>query len=379
MKDHVSLGSQPQYRPQAASAQIAPQITANVQIGNASAWIRKVVRSRPSASGSRPPSVYGNRTLPSSYPVRTRVSAAATNPTRKIPDAVTAAVTWIFSQYELSAGTSGATFVYSSIPSMPSSTTSTSVTKSPSGRRYGRRVSSTSQAVAPTRHTASTNSYMLPHGTRCAASPRVTRQPRCSSAASPVSASPARPASAATRAFSASPRPAPAGGPSPVTRPDQLPGRHPPDHRPGAERVLHRVGQHGQCVPEDRVHEELVGERGHQRTSFTIASNSAWKPVYSLRASAPAETGPDGGTRNQTRRRRPVSEASSPSIRHQAPPSTTCSPGSYRTDSAVHGRVPRNSTVLPSSSRADSPGRSRSGSGATARSRPVSIWRWSSV
>src|SRR6266545_931610 len=357
MKDHVSLGSQPQYRPQAASAQIAPQITANVQIGNASAWIRKVVRSRPSASGSRPPSVYGNRTLPSSYPVRTRVSAAATNPTRKIPDAVTAAVTWIFSQYELSAGSSGATFVYSSIPSMLSSTTSTSVTKSPSGRRYGRRVSSTSQAVAPTRHTASTNSYMLPHGTRCAASPRVTRQPRCSSAASPVSASPARPASAATRAFSASPRPAPAGGPSPSTSSSisSMPS-------------ISSTSAGGPAAPirspvptSSRVATRPTTDREPNAYSTAWASMASVYPRIAY-------------TRSWSE-----SEASSPSIRHQAPPSTTCSPGSYRTDSAVHGRVPRNSTVLPSSSRADSPGRSRSGSGATARSRPVSIWRWSSV
>src|SRR5258706_11772651 len=33
MNDQVSFGSQPQYRPHAASAQIAPQITARVQIG----------------------------------------------------------------------------------------------------------------------------------------------------------------------------------------------------------------------------------------------------------------------------------------------------------------------------------------------------------
>src|SRR6266545_247194 len=290
MKDHVSLGSQPQYRPQAASAQIAPQITANVQIGNASAWIRKVVRSRPSASGSRPPSVYGNRTLPSSYPVRTRVSAAATNPTRKIPDAVTAAVTWIFSQYELSAGTSGATFVYSS-------------------------------------------------------------------AASPVSASPARPASAATRAFSASPRPAPAGGPSPSTSSSisSMPS-------------ISSTSAGGPAAPirspvptSSRVATRPTTDREPNAYSTAWASMASVYPRIAY-------------TRSWSE-----SEASSPSIRHQAPPSTTCSPGSYRTDSAVHGRVPRNSTVLPSSSRADSPGRSRSGSGATARSRPVSIWRWSSV
>src|SRR5256885_10369125 len=111
MKDHVSFGSQPQYRPQAASAQIAPQITAKVQIGKANACTRKVVRSRPSAAGSRSPREYGKERFPSSYPARTRVIAAATKPTRNVPDAVIAAVTWIFNQYELSAGCNGATLV----------------------------------------------------------------------------------------------------------------------------------------------------------------------------------------------------------------------------------------------------------------------------
>src|SRR2546430_13540910 len=111
MNDQVSLGSQPQYRPHAASAQIAPQITANVQIGKANAWIRNVIRSSASAAGIRAPSGYGNRIFPSSYPVRISVIAAAANPTRNVPDAMIAAVTWIFSQYELSAGTSGMIFV----------------------------------------------------------------------------------------------------------------------------------------------------------------------------------------------------------------------------------------------------------------------------
>ena len=35
MKAQVSFGSHPQYLPQALSAQIAPEITANVQIGKA--------------------------------------------------------------------------------------------------------------------------------------------------------------------------------------------------------------------------------------------------------------------------------------------------------------------------------------------------------
>src|SRR2546429_8562129 len=102
-KDQTSLGSQPQYRPHAASAQMAPQMMAKVQIGKASACTRKVTRSSVSAAGSRSPREYGKRVFPSSYPVRTRGIAAATKPTRKMPDAVIAAVTGIFSQYEVRA------------------------------------------------------------------------------------------------------------------------------------------------------------------------------------------------------------------------------------------------------------------------------------
>src|SRR5215467_9684891 len=111
MNDQTSLGSQPQYRPQADSAQIAPQMMANVQIGKANLCSRKVSRSRPSLSGSRPPTLYGKRRLPCSYPCRTRNMKAGTTATSSRPDAVAAAVTWIFSQYELSAGTSGAAAV----------------------------------------------------------------------------------------------------------------------------------------------------------------------------------------------------------------------------------------------------------------------------
>src|SRR5262252_445986 len=108
MKDQVSFGSQPQYRPQADSAQIAPQMMAKVQIGNANLCSRNVSRSSESLSGRRPPRLYGKRRLPCSYPCRTRKSAAGTTATRNRPDAVAAAETWIFNQYELSAGTNGA-------------------------------------------------------------------------------------------------------------------------------------------------------------------------------------------------------------------------------------------------------------------------------
>ena len=40
MNETVSLGSQPQYRPQASSAQIAPKITPNPNTGNAKIVVR---------------------------------------------------------------------------------------------------------------------------------------------------------------------------------------------------------------------------------------------------------------------------------------------------------------------------------------------------
>src|SRR5690348_2346692 len=165
MKDQVSFGSQLQYWVHASRAQIAPQMIANVQIGNANACTRKVSRSSPCASGNLSPSEYGKRRLPPSNPALISVNDAATNPISRIPEATEAAVTWIFSQYELSAGISGPAFVYSRMPASPSMTIRASVTYRPRCRAIGRRYTSTSHAVAPTKHAATTNSYMLPHGT----------------------------------------------------------------------------------------------------------------------------------------------------------------------------------------------------------------------
>src|SRR5690606_27144774 len=109
MNDHVSCGSQPQYRPHAASAQIAPAAIAKVQIGNAKACSRKASASSVSAAGSRRASEYGNLRLPFSYPARIKNRAAGTKPTSRVPDASTAAETWMTNQYEFSAGTSGLT------------------------------------------------------------------------------------------------------------------------------------------------------------------------------------------------------------------------------------------------------------------------------
>ena len=53
MKVHTSLGSQPQKRPQASRAQIAPKIRVKVQHTNATEWMRKLSASREDEEGSR--------------------------------------------------------------------------------------------------------------------------------------------------------------------------------------------------------------------------------------------------------------------------------------------------------------------------------------
>src|SRR5213078_2597705 len=122
MNDQVSLGSQPQYRPQAASAHIAPAAMAKVHTGKPKATVRYATWSRIPDSGSREPRLAGNRTevtpaaISRSYRSRIRYSTVATKLTRKMPVAVIAAVTWMASQYDRSAGTSGAALAYSTVP-----------------------------------------------------------------------------------------------------------------------------------------------------------------------------------------------------------------------------------------------------------------------
>src|SRR5699024_12082880 len=53
MKVHTSLGSQPQKRPQASRAQIAPKIRVKVQHTKATEWMRKLSASRTVEDGRR--------------------------------------------------------------------------------------------------------------------------------------------------------------------------------------------------------------------------------------------------------------------------------------------------------------------------------------
>src|SRR5712691_2891430 len=142
MNDHVSFGSQPQYRPHASCAQIAPAITANVQIGNANAITRYAIRSSVAAVGRNPrggpsselamgssaPGAKSGGVSSSTEPpmiglgscaancascVRSRASCTRYRIVRSPPpsansdEPVIAATTWILIQYEFNAGTSG--------------------------------------------------------------------------------------------------------------------------------------------------------------------------------------------------------------------------------------------------------------------------------
>src|SRR3954453_361012 len=113
MNAQVSLGSQPQNRPQALSAQIAPAMTANVQIGKPKTAVRCATRSRTAAAGSpsttyapEPPARAPAVTLASNRE-RSRYSTLAMPLTKQIPKPRIAVVTWIASQYDRNAATSG--------------------------------------------------------------------------------------------------------------------------------------------------------------------------------------------------------------------------------------------------------------------------------
>src|SRR3569833_3521964 len=110
MKAQVSFGSQPQNRPQALSAQIAPAITAKVQRGKPKTAVRCAVRSSAAAEGSRPSSEELSAD-PSvafcSYRERSRYSTLAMPLTKKLPKPRIAVVTCTASHHDRSAATSG--------------------------------------------------------------------------------------------------------------------------------------------------------------------------------------------------------------------------------------------------------------------------------
>src|SRR5687767_4933920 len=100
MKAQTSLGSQPQYRPQAYCAQIGPAMSAaNVQIGNANACTRYATWSMAAddAMRHRKPDRSASAVFASARDL-TRKRADAAAPTRKAEPAMIAPSTWMTSQ-----------------------------------------------------------------------------------------------------------------------------------------------------------------------------------------------------------------------------------------------------------------------------------------
>ena len=89
-----------------------------------------------------------------------------------MPSPLAAAETWMASQYDCSAGTSGAAGANSTLPARNISTTTGMSTNMPRNRSAGIRQSTMIQAATATKPITIENSYMLPHGTRCTANPR---------------------------------------------------------------------------------------------------------------------------------------------------------------------------------------------------------------
>ena len=93
--------------------------------------------------------------------------------TKNIAVALIAATTWIFSQYEFSAGTSGPALTYRTVPgeAQVQHDRHQHENAEPAGLLASQQHQ---ERVTTMNATTVENSYMLPHGTRWAAKPRVT-------------------------------------------------------------------------------------------------------------------------------------------------------------------------------------------------------------
>ncbi len=116
----------------------------------------------------------------------------ATPATRNTPEPMLTTETWMGSQYDCSAGITGAALVYSHLPETDSRISSGTSTKTHSARNCGLR-STTAAAINPQKLVRLMNSYMLPHGTRVVARPRSTMQANSIAIPTYTRASPTRP------------------------------------------------------------------------------------------------------------------------------------------------------------------------------------------
>ena len=192
MKETVSFGSQPQNRPHAASAQMAPRMTPTPKSGNAKIVVLYARMSSVCAEGRR--ATIRLILLPeaSGCFMRIRNSALATPEIKNTPLPSETIETCTGSQYDCSAGTTGAASAYSTVPATNRRINVGTRTNNHRVRSCLER-STTSAASTPAAQVTETNSYMLPHGGRLAAIPRRTIEPTCRLSATITSPSPVRP------------------------------------------------------------------------------------------------------------------------------------------------------------------------------------------
>src|SRR5690606_20567697 len=157
--------------PHDTSAHTAPKMSGpNVQIGNATAVSRYASRSSAPADGNDAPNpCVSPRVAERSATI---CSAATTAEMVNSPNATTAQPTWMTSQYESRAGTSGPGGTYSTVTARPKVRNTSRTAQTAIARPAAVRASIRNTTTA-TSEPVMENSYMLPHGVRPVPTPRT--------------------------------------------------------------------------------------------------------------------------------------------------------------------------------------------------------------
>ena len=344
---------------------------------------RKVSRSRASALARQPPEACtGSRACPRRSRRGSGTATAGTKPTRNRPEARIDRADVDDEPVRVQRRHQRPDRRVQHQPAMPSSSTSDQRRRTGRGAAAAGLTDSDAQPGDARRAnvTVSTNSYMLPHGIRLGGEPPGdqrwpgARRRRATVAADRDRPEPRGPRPAAGRRRRARRRPVPRGRAGRGRRPAGR--RRRPAPGPGGasaaaagdaaaagrtrtrRREQHRdqVGQHGdgqQLSDSSATALPPLDQRRTRRRSRDTRCGAGHPPRPLPSGSQRAAT-PDGACRTATAAARPAAAT--------APASTIGSPGSCRTDTVIHCRVPRNSTLVPSSSVQVSPGRSSFGS-----------------
>src|SRR3954468_738178 len=279
----------------------------------------------------------------------TRNSPVSTALVISAPSAIDTSVTWIASQYDWRAGTSGWALEYSTVPARNITRMSGSRTNPPRCRSAGSFQSTPRNARTPTSPETEANSYMFDHGTASTASARTAIDEACTSAprtrattdqrpmrcavvrggagsvGGGTSAAGGPPAPTSTRAgaaaalFPTRPNAYSAVKPTMATAYTAMEVVNSPSERWAIEPSIPATPQ---SFPAPTTSTDVTGSTGGPaaRSRSTSPANSAGKCPESLRASPPTVTtvgdwpsGPaPGAIRSHSRRRRTPSEPSRP-------------------------------------------------------------------